>query len=382
MKHALLAFIKKMKYLAILFLMLGIACSPKGGIDGQLDYKMDTVLVDSKGGIIMGATSLFLSDFDSKLTTLYHYSNKTAEVEVIDLENLSIKERIKLEKEGPGGVGEGVFRFYFLGDSLFVFNNYFGLNFLDTSGKKTNGIKFTDFEFFKELQEESDRFLSNNTFLNLASKFISPVYSWGNDFKYLALVDLEKDQMEKIEIEELKVINDFNVTLKSGNSQRSIIKPVNLLKIDDLVYISNTVNNDIFTYNIQTEELKKLTIEADKLSAGKSGTYKKETDDFDEFAEIIGRMDFEIEYQYLVRNPSNGNFYRFSIQKIREKMDVIPAKFDIHLIAYDKNFQLLSETKIPEMNDIPQVYFWKDDSIWLHENIDDELAFVRLSFKP
>ncbi|WP_373497019.1 DUF4221 family protein [Aquiflexum sp.] len=368
-----------MKYLAILFLMLGFACSPSERGENQIDYKIDTVMVDSKGGIIMGATNLFLSDFDNNLTTLYHYSSQTAEVEIIDLEKLSIKERIKLEKEGPNGVGDGVFRFYLLGDSLFVFSNYFGLNFLDISGKKTKGIKFTNFEFFKELQEESDRFSSNYTFLNSASKFICPVYSWGNDFKYLALVDLEKDQMDKIEIEGLKVINHFNVTLKSGNSQRSIIKPVYLLKIDDLVYISNTANNEIFTYNIQTEDLKKLTIEADKLSAGKSGTYKKETDDYDEFAEIIGRMDFEIEYQYPVRNPSNGNFYRFSIQKTREKMDEIPAKYDIHLIAYDKNFHLLSETKIPEMNSIPQVYFWKNNSIWLHENVDDELGFVRMS---
>lgn len=359
--------------------MLWIACTPKGSGDNQINYKMDTVMIDSKGGIIMGATNLFLSDFDSKLTTLYHYSNKTAEVEVIDLENLSIKEGIKIEKEGPGGVGTNVNRFYFLGDTLFVFDNYFGLNFLDTSGNKTIGIKYTSFEFFKELQEDLDRFTNNFCFLDSPNRFISPVYSWGNDFKYLALVDLEKDQLEKIEIEELKVINDFNVTLKSGNSQRSIIKPVNMLKIDDLVYISNTANNTIFTYHIQTEELKKITIKADKLSAGKSGTYKKETDDYDEFAEIIGRMDYEIEYQYPVRNPSNGNFYRFSMQKIREKMDEIPAKFDIHLVAYDKEFKLLYETFIPEMNTIPQVYFWKDNSIWLHENIDDELGFMRMS---
>lgn len=359
--------------------MLGFACSPSGSVDNQIDYKLDTVIVDSKGGIIMGATSLFLSDFDKRLSTLYHFSNQTSEIEVIDLEKLSIKERIKLEKEGPQGIGASVHRLYFLGDSLFVFDNYFGLSFLDILSNKIQQVSYRNFGFFKELQEESDRFTNNFCFLNSSSKFMSPVYSWGNDFKYLALVDLEKDLMEKIEIEELNVINNFNVTLKSGNSQRSIIQPVHMLKVNDLIYISNTANNSIFTYNIHTGDLKKLTIEANKLSAGKSGTYKKETDDSDEFAEIFLKMYFEIEYKELVRNPSNGKFYRFSMQKVREKTDELPAKFDIHLIKYDKDFQLLSETKIPEMNTVPQVYFWKDESIWLHENLDDELAFVRLT---
>jgi len=215
--------------------------------------------------------------------------------------------------------------------------------------------------------------------LTSTKQFISPVYARDSDFKYLAMVDLEHDQMEKLEIEKLKVINNFNVTLKSGNSMRSIIQPVDMLRVDDLVYISNSANNDIFTYNIKTGEILELSIEAVKLSPGKSGTYIKETDNFDEFAENFRRMYFEIEYKELVRNPDNGNFYRFSRQKIREKTDDIPAKFDIHLIAYDKDFQLLSETKIPEMNSVPQTYFWKDNAIWMHENVEDELGFVRLS---
>jgi hypothetical protein len=362
--------------------MCGLACSPKAGNDGEIVYKMDTLTVDSKGGIIMGATNLFLSDFDETLSTLYHYSNKTGEVEVIDIGNLVIKDRIKLEKEGPDGVGTNVHRFYFLSDSLFVFDNYFGLTFLNNSFKKSKKIKYVDYEFFKELQKNANHFINNFCFLNSGTKFLSPVYSKENDFKFLALVDMEKDQMEKLEIEELNVINDFNVTLKSGTSQRSIIQPVELLKVDDLIYISNSANNGIFTYNTQTQELKNLTIEANKLPAGKSGIYKKETDDFDEFAEIFRRMYFEIEYKELIRNPSNGNFYRFSMQKVREKTDELPTKFDIHLIAYNKDFNLLSETFIPEMNTIPQVYFWKDNSIWLHENIDDELAFIRLSIRP
>jgi hypothetical protein len=372
----------KNTFLVPLTLTVFVACSSKHNGDNQIDYKMDTLMVDSKGEIIMGATNLFLSGFDSKLSTLYHYSNQTAEVEVIDLDNLSIKHRIKIEKEGPEGVGSNVNKFYFLEESIFVFDNYFGLSHLDISGKKTAGYKFRDFGFFKELEEESDRFTNNFCFLDSPTRFLAPVYSRKSDFKYLALVDLENDQMDKLEIEELKVINNYNVTLKMGNSMRSIIQVVDMLKVDELIYISNAANNDIYTYNIQTKERRKIDVKTDKLSAGKSGTYKNETEDNDEFAEIFRRMYFEIEYKQLVRDPSNGNFYRFSMQKIREKTDELLAKFDVHLVAYDKDFQLLSETKIPEMNSVAQIYFWKDNAIWMHENVEDELGFVRLKFLP
>lgn len=373
MKNILLAFIP---------LMVFVACSSKNTSDNQIDYKLDTLMVDSKGGIIMGATNLFLSDFDSNLSTLYNYSNQTAEVEVIDLDNLSIKHRTKIEQEGPGGVGSSIMRFYILGDSIFAFDNFFGLSFTDISGNKTKGLNFRNFEFFKELQEESDRFTNIFCFLDLPTRFLVPVYSWGNDFKYLAFVDLEVDQMEKIEIEDLKVINNFNITLKRGMSMRSIIQTVQLMKVNDVVYIANAANNDIFTFNIESQELKKLPIETDNLSAGKTGTYRKETDDIDEFDDIMKSLYFEIQYKDLVRNPVNGNFYRFSMQKIKEMTDELPAKFDIHLIAYDKDFQLLSETKIPEMNTVPQVHFWKDNALWMHENVEDELGFVRLKFLP
>jgi len=365
-------------FLTFLFLVLNACNSSSKDINDELTYALDTVLIDSKGEIVMAANSLFLSDFDEKLSTLYYYSNKTAEIEVIDLENLSIKDRIKIEKEGPEGVGANVNRFYLFGDSLFVFDNHFGLSFLDISGNKNSGIKFRDFKFFKEMQEASDSFTNNFKFINSTTQFISSVYARDSDFKFLALVDLEHDRMVKLEINGLKVINSFNVTLKSGNSMRSIIQPVDLLRVGDLVYISNSANNDIFTYNIQTDETLKLSIETDKLSAGKSGIYIKEAGDFDEFAENLRRMYFEIGYKELVRNPDNGNFYRFSMQQIREKTDELPAKFEVHLIAYDKDFQLLSETKIPEMNSVPQTYFWKDNAIWMHENVEDELGFVKM----
>jgi len=141
-------------FLIILFLVLQACNSRSTEINDDLTYALDTILIDSKGGIIMGASSLFISDFDKELSTLYYYSNTTAEIEVIDLKNLSIKDRIKIEKEGPEGVGANVNRFYFLGDSLFVFDNYFGLSFLNISGNKNGGIKFRDFDFFKELQED------------------------------------------------------------------------------------------------------------------------------------------------------------------------------------------------------------------------------------
>ncbi|WP_339879716.1 hypothetical protein [uncultured Algoriphagus sp.] len=42
----------------------------------------------------------------------------------------------------------------------------------------------------------------------------------------------------------------------------------------------------------------------------------------------------------------------------------------------DKDFNLLAEAGISELDKLPSTYFTKDGNIWMYENINDELAFV------
>jgi hypothetical protein len=49
------------------------------------------------------------------------------------------------------------------------------------------------------------------------------------------------------------------------------------------------------------------------------------------------------------------------------------------LTILDENLQIIGESKVPELKRAPSTHFVKDGKIWIFENIDDEMAFVRLS---
>jgi len=47
----------------------------------------------------------------------------------------------------------------------------------------------------------------------------------------------------------------------------------------------------------------------------------------------------------------------------------------------DKELNLFNEFSIPQLTNIPYFSFAKDGKIWIFENIEDEMGFVRLSFE-
>jgi len=54
---------------------------------------------------------------------------------------------------------------------------------------------------------------------------------------------------------------------------------------------------------------------------------------------------------------------------------------DIFLTIYDKDYNMVAEMQVPQLINNPTRYFAKDGKIWIFENIDDELAFIRLDLK-
>ncbi|MDN3687273.1 hypothetical protein [Cyclobacterium jeungdonense] len=44
----------------------------------------------------------------------------------------------------------------------------------------------------------------------------------------------------------------------------------------------------------------------------------------------------------------------------------------------DKDFNPISEGELPEINNYPPFHFAKDGKLWLFENIEDEMGFVRM----
>ncbi|GEO23809.1 hypothetical protein CQA01_43430 [Cyclobacterium qasimii] len=73
-------------------------------------------------------------------------------------------------------------------------------------------------------------------------------------------------------------------------------------------------------------------------------------------------------------DEKNKVFYRFSFEENEKKTKV-------YLTAYDGELNQIGESLVPQLIKKPAKHFAKDGQIWIYENINDEMGFVRLKMK-
>jgi hypothetical protein len=104
-------------------------------------------------------------------------------------------------------------------------------------------------------------------------------------------------------------------------------------------------------------------------------------------SEHFKRLAEDITFSKPFWDTENRIFYRFSyLKKFLEKekegdqtLDLPESNDEVYLTILDENLQIIGESKVPELKRAPSTHFVKDGKIWIFENIDDEMAFVRLS---
>lgn len=339
----------------------------------------DTVMIDSGSEIVMAASNMFLSGFSQDNSKLYHYINTSSELEVIDLNGLKLEKKLKVEKEGPDGVGM-VNWFNFWNDSIFVFYNFNRIELLTTQLTKASSVNLRNSALGKEGLGEGYMFQNTFTLLDRPNQLLSAVTAINSDLLHLAFLDFENEAVDIINNDELLEVNDYSVIFKEGRNTRSIIQPVGMLYWNKLAYIFNQANNKIFSYDPESKQLSSIHVEEGKVKGIKSKTYRLETESWDEFRNQVSVLDEELKFKRLVHDPASNEFYRIAYHKTKPAHEDNPARWDAYLLKYDKNFKLLAEVKIldntntaPDFSD----YFIKDGKLWLRVNINDELGFVR-----
>jgi len=53
----------------------------------------------------------------------------------------------------------------------------------------------------------------------------------------------------------------------------------------------------------------------------------------------------------------------------------------VYISIFDEELNLLAESLVPELKASPKRHFIKDGKFWIFENIEDELAFMRLEIR-
>jgi hypothetical protein len=378
MKNTLLAFIA---------LPLMIACSPskENKMDySQINFSMDTVLVDSKEEILYLKTSLSSADLSENKKYLYNFNNDTHTLEIIDLDNFVFIDRISYEKEGPDGVGNFVQSIFTIDGERLLINSFMQSGEFDLEGKKIE-----DFNL-KNLTGDA---LNRGEMLNhqmVHPKFPNQLVGLYNDFSFQSVhigkINSIQNSVKKIPLENFGYLKDFFTQWigESGFPEAFMGPVLYRTTYHDKVVFSHSVASEMYIYEFGADSTYFSNIKLNSIPERKIGKYPRDVNSKAEFFNTLKDYGSEISFQKPIWDSEKEVFYRFANINIYKEIDGEwkTEEADVYLIILDKNFNVLAETEVEGYRKIPRYHFVKDGKIWIFENMDDEMAFVRLSIMP
>lgn len=365
------------------------ACSGKesqeqAGKYSELKFALDTVMIDPGEEILHIQDNLWVSDISKDSKYLFNYNRKDAVMEKIDLDKLILVEKIKFEKEGPDGLGNFISKFTVDAEEHFTVWSYGLSKVFDQNAKLVKDMKiekilegtFSTYDaqpldFFK-IPGDSNRLIG--------------FYIKWDDKSYLIVdIDLKEENFSIIGLPELKRIQDFSTDLLyDGQWAGAMGTGAFSLANGEKILVSNNSFNEVYIYDSAEDSLYLKELEGPLLGIKKSYIPPKQVEvSSSQHWEVDKKQREDIYFGRILWDAKNQRYLRLSFkekfgEEIIENRGYLANGAEVFLSVFDKDFNLLAESAVPQLNKKPGRHFVKNGQIWIFENIDDEMAFLRL----
>jgi hypothetical protein len=352
----------------------------------QMTFSLDTVMVDSKDEILYLNAYLTQSSVSQDLKFLYNFNQQEFSLEKINLDRLELEGKIKLEKEGPNGVGDYVSNLNLLGQDSFLVQGFSSFFILDSAGKI---LKKMEYEGFEEGSLSSGEFMMR-LFSIPSEPNIHYGYSvdWESNEYAFNKVEIENNKNTRFEMPEFDKLKEYRIELIMNGMPAGGAGPSLFISTsEDKVILSNEIANEFYVLANGEPTLKYISLQSSLTPNRKKENKVNQVESVEALSEHFKRLAEDITFSKPFWDTENRIFYRFSyLKKFLEKekegdqtLDLPESNDEVYLTILDENLQIIGESKVPELKRAPSTHFVKDGKIWIFENIDDEMAFVRLS---
>jgi hypothetical protein len=377
---------KNLKISLVCFLI--ISCSEKRTSENQdysnLTFSLDTVMVDPGDDFLYLRDNLWLSNISTDGTYLYNFNRNDAVLEKIDLDNLTLVNKIQFEKEGPNGIGTFISNFSGTSEGHIMMWSYGLSSIFDQNAKL---IKNLNFDKIAEVELKQSGAYPMELFEcpNDPNRFLGLFLQWQERKYFLLDVDTKNETYRKIELPELDKMDAYSAELTyDGQFVGAMGTGAFGMGTEDKIVVTNLVYNEGYIYDFSADSL--IFKSWDGPLTGVKKTYlppKQIEMQSTQQWEVSKLIDEDINYGSMLWDYENQRYLRLSVkQKFgEEKLEsgaFKPIGAEIFLSIFDKDFNLVAESLVPDLNKRPDKHFVKDGQIWIFENIDDELAFLRL----
>lgn len=369
---------------SLLFLM---ACG-NSEKESAADYKtmtfsMDTVMVDPGQEIINLKNNLWISEISKDKKYLFNWDQDNSLLEKINLDELRLEEKLVFEKEGPNGIGSYIIWISLLGEDQILFANFQDMGLFDFKREKIKSYSLKDQNFEGDSVEQYESFNRRAIITNDGNDIYGVLGNWTSKTHTLAKVDFKNKTLKKHTLSGYEKLEDYSVMLQTGQMTMISAADQKIQEIDGKLILSNSVFNSLLIYDLDMDSLYKVEYNNALTKNSKTGKYQNEVESDAEFQRVMADINAEINFVAPVWDAENQKFYRFSYENIPSDVPLEEgdrAKSRVFLTVLDKEFKVLGEALVSELQEVPNTHFVKDGKIWIAKNIEDELGFVRLSF--
>lgn len=381
-----------MKYILLTISALFLFSCEKTVKEDVKDYSkisiaMDTVVVDPGDEIINLKYGLFNNTMSEDNKFLFLWNQGETTLDKINLEELRLEKKIQFEKEGPNGVGMYMGWMSFLNEDAILMASMGKFSLFNLSGEKIREYKNTKEIFEVDSLSEDEYFLKNPIIIENGDI----IYGYLGHFKdnnfVFSKADFKEKKLRRFDLEGSQELPDYKIVFITGNMGSTIGSEKSVKKAGDLIILSSSAYNRLYVLDLKKDSIYQVDYTPNLTPTGKKGGYPEKLDSEKRFKELMAEIDAEINFQPPVWDEKNRKFYRFSFETPHSETNEGPLFRSadqkpiskVYLSIFDENFNLLGETLLDELKHVPNTVFVRDGKIWIYENVDDELGFVRIS---
>ncbi|MFC4873449.1 DUF4221 family protein [Negadavirga shengliensis] len=368
-----------MRYLNCLAIIVLISCIGKPnetelGYFSNFQFSLDTVIIDSNPEIIFLKYQLFGSDKSNDDRYLLNFNMNDHTVEKINLDELRQEEKLPFEKEGPNGTGPFIGRINAINENQIMLNGMNQSALFSLDGKRLRKFNFENFSLGGHPMEGGEELKSSGVFDPESNRIYGLIFRHMDKSYVLGILHLDAYEISKVELKTFVRMADFTFNYNVSGSILIKSPEGEIEKHGSKVILSNQVTSSLMWYDT---ELDSLFIKSykNKLTANeKVKDYKLDHNAKESFEAEYMRFHSEINFLPPFWDQKNQIFYRFSFEENEDKTKV-------YLTAYDMELNQIGESRVPQLIKKPAKHFAKDGNIWIYENTNDEMGFVRLKME-
>jgi hypothetical protein len=373
--------------LTISFLALLASCGGKESesqepvnILENLTYSVDTVVVDAGDDFFnlgSGIRSLDLSE-DGK--RLFYFENKPLKLVEIDLENRKLIGKTEFEQEGPNGIGSFVGNIKIGPNDQLYAMGITEVGLFDKSGTKLENLKILPTGIEANLAKDFITLYANASYDFNKKQFYSWPISEVTAGSNLYQIDVASKTAEMIPAPELGIVEKYSLTASENGNTMFYPQEVHIILHEDQVVISCTAMSSIYKFDRELNSMKFIAINHLIVPNSLTGEINNNVSSLKAFKEEIKKARSQISFMELEWDSTRDMFLRLGVKTFMGENRGDPSTYEFYLFAYDKDFNVLGETKLGKLEPEPRSYFWKDGKLWSYVNVEDELGFAVFTF--